>query len=139
MPGEAEAGQEGAGLGQSAANSGEFGNPLDGLGGGADGVLGEGLLDDRGMGGEIARRAAGDFAAFETVEPAVAIGNDIPLRGGDADMGETGGILAGVPEVNRPEDIHLAADDRIGMLVAVRENGRLDVRSQSGAKPSCHP
>jgi len=81
------------------------------------------------MGGEIARGAAGVFAILETVESAVAVGNDIALRGGNADVGEPGGVLAGVSEVDRPEDIRLAADDRIGMLVAVRKNGRLDVRS----------
>ena len=91
------------------------------------------------MGGEIARRAARDFAVFEAVESAVAIGNDVTLGGGDADMGEAGGVQPGVSEMDRPEDIHLAANDRVGMPVAVRENGRLDVRSQSRAKPGCHP
>ena len=119
LPGEAEAGQEGAGLGEAAANPGEFGDPLDGFRGGADGAFGEGRLDGVGVGGEMARGAAGDFPALEAVESAVAVGEDGPLRGGNADVGEASGLFAGVSQVDGPEDVHLAADDRIGMAVAV--------------------
>jgi len=138
LPGEAEAGQEGAGLGQAAANPGEFGDPLDGFGGGADGAFGQRLPDDRGMGGEIARGAAGDDAALETVESAVAVGEDVPLRGGDADVGEAGRVLSGMPEVDGPEDVHLAADDGVGMPVAVGEDGGLEVGGKRRAKPGRH-
>jgi hypothetical protein len=102
-------------------------------------VLGQRLPDDRGTGGEIARGAAGDAAALETVESAVAVGNDVPLRGGDADVGEAGRVLSGMPEVDGPEDVHLAADDRIGMPVAVREDGGSEVGGKRRAEPGRHP
>ena len=123
MPGEPEAGQEGAGLGEAAAKAGEVGETFDGLGRGADGAFGRGLPDERGMGGEVARGAALGFAAFKAVESAVAVGEDVALRGGNADVGEASRVFPGVPEVDGPEDVRRAADDRIGMAVAVGEDG----------------
>ena len=87
LPGEAEAGQEGAGLGEAAAEAGEVGDPLDGLGRGADGAFGQRLPDERGTSGEVGRGAASGLAAFKAVESAVAVGEDGPLGGGNADVG----------------------------------------------------
>ena len=38
-----------------------------------------------------------------------------------------------------PQDEHLVADDRIGVLVAVGQDAGLVVRGQGGAEPGGHP
>lgn len=45
----------------------------------------------------------------------------------------------GDPDAEGPEDEHLAADDRLRVLVAVREDGDLLVDGQGGAEPGGHP
>ena len=90
------------------------------------------------MVGQFARRDV-TVASPESVQPAVAVGQDVSLGGGDADVGEAGGVLTAVAEVDGPQDEHPAADDRVGVAVAVGEDGRLLVGGQGGAKPSSHP
>ena len=87
----------------------------------------------------MARGAAGDFPALEAVESAVAVGEDGPLRGGNADVGEASRVLSGVPEVDGPEDVRRAADDRIGMAVAVGEDGGSEVGGERRAEPGRRP
>jgi hypothetical protein len=100
--------------------------------------LGEGIPDGVGVAGEC---ADGDVpvAAGQAVELAVAVGEEVALGGGDADAGDPGGLFAGVPEVDGPEDEHLAADDRIGVVVAVGEDAVLFVGGEGGSKPGGHP
>jgi len=109
-----------------------------GFGEGANRGGGEGLTDGVGVVGPFARRDVA-VAPPESVQPAVAVGQDVPLGGGDADVGQVGRLLAGVAEVDGPQDEHLAADDRIGVFVPVGENGGLFVGGQGGAKPGGHP
>lgn len=139
LPGEPQAGQEGAGLGEAAMRPGQPVDAVGGFGGGANRLRGEGPRDGVGVVGQFADRAVVRLPPPQAVEPAVAVGDQISLGGGDADTGQVGGLLAGVAEVNGPEDEHLATDDRVGVLVAVGENGGLLVRGQGGAKPSGHP
>jgi len=112
-------------LSQPAANAGECRDPFDGLGRGANGAFGERRLDGLGVGGEVARGAVARFAPPESVESAVAIGEDVSLGRGDADVRQAGGIFAGVPEVDGPEDIHLPADDQVVAIAAGADRGLL--------------
>ena len=99
---------------------------------------GEGLADGLGVVGQLAGWDVW-VTPTQAVPPAVPVGEDVPLGGGDADVGEVGGLLARVAQVNGPQDEHLAADDRVGVGVPVGEYGRLLVGGQGGAKPSSHP
>ena len=72
-------------------------------------------------------------------DAAVAVGQDVPLGRGHADGREAGQLVAGVAEVNGPQDVHLPADHRIGMPVAVGQHSRLLVGGQRRTKPSSHP
>lgn len=110
-----------------------------GFGGGANRSLGKGSRDGVGVVGQFADRAAVRLPPPQAVESTVAVGDQVSLGGGDADTGQVGGLLAGVAEVNGPEDEHLATDDRVGVLAAVGENGGSLVGGQGGAKPSGHP
>jgi hypothetical protein len=95
------------------------------------------VTDGVGVGGEVAHRAVLRVAHLEAAEFAAAVREDVAR--GDADVGVAGGLFAGVPEVDRPEDVHRAADDRIGMLVAVREDGGLEVGGERWAEPGRRP
>ena len=90
------------------------------------------------MAGELADREM-PVAADKALEMAVAEGEEAALGRGDADMGDPGGLLAGVPEVDDPEDEHLAAYGRIGMAIAVGEDAGLLFGGENGSKPGGHP
>lgn len=139
MPGETQTGQERAGLGEPAADAGQFVDSLDGLGGGANGAFGEGRLDGVRVVGQFAPGLVSGWASFESVESAVAIGEDVAFGGGDADMGELGGLFAGMSQVNGPEDVHFATDDGIGVVIAVGEKGGLFGGRENRPAPSRHP
>jgi len=79
------------------------------------------------------------FASRETVESAVAVGDDVTLGGGDADIREAGRLSAGVSQMDGPQHQHLAAHDRVAMPVAMIKNHRLNVGGQDRAKPVHHP
>ena len=138
MPAEAQPGQEGARLGEAAAEAGQLLDAVGGLGDGTNRGGREGLADDLGVVGQCARREV-PVASPESVQPAVAIGQDVPLGGGEADVGQVGGLLAGVAEVDGPQDEHLAADDRVRVGVTVGQDGRSLGGGQSGAEPGGHP
>ena len=90
------------------------------------------------MVGESADRDVA-VAAFEPLQTAVAIGEDVAFGRGDADGRDSGGLLAGVPEVDGPKDEQFAADDGVGVPVAVGPDADLFVGGKSGAVPSRHP
>ena len=89
------------------------------------------------MGGEFADRDV-PVAADQAVDLSVAEGQDVARGGGGAHVGDPGGFRASVAEVDGPEDEHLAADGRIG-VVAAGEDANLFVGGEDGSKPSGHP
>lgn len=139
LPGETEAGEEGTGLGETAADAGELIDAFGGLGGGANRLLGERLFDDVGVGGEFAGRPGSDFTTLQAVETAVAKGDEVSLGGGDAQSGKFGGLFAGVAEMNGPQDVHLAADYRIRMVITIGQHTGLFVGGEVRSEPGCHP
>jgi len=139
LPGEPEAGQERAGLGEAAAAAGELVDAVDGLGGGAGRPRVEGRFDGVGLGGQFGGRAGRRFPPGEGVPSAIPVRDQGPLGGGDADGGEVGRLLAGVAEVDGLQDVQLAADDRIGVGVAVGQNAGRLVGGSGGAELSGHP
>ena len=69
-------------------------------------------------------------------ESAIAIGEDVAFGGGDADMSDFRGIVAGVSEVDGPEDVHLGSHDGIRMVIAIGQNDGLFLRGELRSKPS---
>ena len=135
LPGEAEAGQEGPRLGQTATQTGEFKDAFGGFGGGANGPFGERLPNDLDMVGEFADGFVLESAA-ESFEASVAVGDEVSFGGRLGDVRDGGGLGACVSEVDTPEHEPFAADDGIGVAIAVAENLGLFVAWERGSKPS---
>ena len=69
--------------------------------------------------GEYARGSRTGLALSEGRESAIAIGEDVAFGGGDADVSDLGRLVAGVSEVDGPENVHLGSHDGIRMLIAI--------------------
>ena len=92
-------------MGEAATNPGQLVDAGDGLGGGADRPLGEGSLDAVGVVGELAGRSGAGIAASQRLQATVAVGEEVAFGGGDADVSDACGVIAGVPQMNGPEDV----------------------------------
>ena len=112
---------------------------VDGLGGRANGLRVEGPFDGVGVGGQFTRRAGRRLPSGEGIQPAIAVRDQVSLGGGHADGGEVGRPLPGVAQVDGPQDVQLAADDRLGVPVAVGQNAGSLFGGEGGAEPSGHP
>lgn len=139
MLGEAEAGEKLAGLGESAANAGEFLDAFGGLGRGANGVVCQGLLDDLDMVDMSRWSTMSRLTLDESIQAAIAVFEEVSFGGGDSDAGDAGRLFAGVSEVHGPEDEPFASDGGIGVVIAIVADASVFVGGELGSIPSRDP